>query len=399
MLEKLGSVTIVTNPAVEVDAIHDFCQAVGQKCVFLSFTPPHKTVRGLRCKTIPVFAWEFADIPNEYWSGQPRQNWVNYLEQTGVAITHSKFAASAVKKSLGDDFPVHVLPSPVWENYQQLDVRNKPARLSIKGKVTDSYDVHPPADDDYKEPENVQASVNIELDLSDLLNGSSAISDVIATKFTRIDLPSVVFTSVFNPDDGRKNWEEMIRTFCYAFHDEADVCLVLKFVGNRSGMAEVRLLEVLYKCMPMKCRVIALYDYLDSETYRQLLCATHYTVNASSGEGQCLPLMEFMSAGVPAITPFHSAMTDYVDKDCAFEVASVPQLTYWPHDPRRKFRTYKFSIDELSLVNAYKSAYEQFKSDKPAYWRMSEKAKSSLKAFCSREVILARLEEVLNKSV
>lgn len=399
MLEELGSVVIVTNPAEEVDAIYDFCQAVKQPCVFLSFTPPHKTVRGLRCKTIPVFAWEFADIPDEPWSGQPRQNWANYLSQTGIVITHSNFAAQAVKKSLGDGFAAHVLPSPIWENYLQFDVRNKPRELSIQGKITDSYDVHPPEDDDYKEPENVQANVSIELDLFDLLNTSSEEMDSTDKKITQIELPAVVFTSVFNPDDGRKNWDEMIRTFCSAFHDVDDVCLLLKFVGNRSGMAEVRLLEVLYKCMPMKCRVIALYDYLDGETYRQLLAATHYTVNTSSGEGQCLPLMEFMSAGIPAVTPFHTAMADYADEHCAFEVASVTQLTYWPHDPRRKFRTYRYCIDELSLVNAYKSAFKLVNEDEAKYWQMSENAKLNLKAFCSRELIRARFEKLLQDVV
>ncbi len=65
VLEELGTVVRVSQPEVEVDAIFDVCEYLGQECVFFSFAPPQLTPLGLRCRTIPVFAWEFPDIPVE----------------------------------------------------------------------------------------------------------------------------------------------------------------------------------------------------------------------------------------------------------------------------------------------------------------------------------------------
>src|SRR5471030_77618 len=67
ILERMGIVVPVTDPAREVDAIYRNAQAHGESCVFLSFSPPHKTAIGLECPTIPVFAWEFNTIPQEMW--------------------------------------------------------------------------------------------------------------------------------------------------------------------------------------------------------------------------------------------------------------------------------------------------------------------------------------------
>src|SRR5207253_6814427 len=38
----------------------------------------------------------------------------------------------------------------------------------------------------------------------------------------------VVYVSVFNPKDGRKNWHQLITAFCWAFREIDDATLVLK---------------------------------------------------------------------------------------------------------------------------------------------------------------------------
>ena len=84
-----GAVEVVHDVRGQVDAIYEICRHVGEPCLFLSFAPPHRTPLDLECPTIPVFAWEFPDIPNESWDGEPRHDWRFVLGKTGLAITHS----------------------------------------------------------------------------------------------------------------------------------------------------------------------------------------------------------------------------------------------------------------------------------------------------------------------
>jgi hypothetical protein len=69
VLERLGIVVAVGDPANEVDALYRSAAAHGESCIFLSFTPPHQTLIDLECPTIPIFAWEFDTIPSEVWHG------------------------------------------------------------------------------------------------------------------------------------------------------------------------------------------------------------------------------------------------------------------------------------------------------------------------------------------
>ena len=112
VLEMLGEVIVIGDPALEVDHHYDMATANREACVFLSFTPPHNTCLGLRCPTIPVFAWEFDSIPNEHWLNDPRQDWCHVLKTCGSAITHSELTVRAVKEKLGADFPIISIPSP-----------------------------------------------------------------------------------------------------------------------------------------------------------------------------------------------------------------------------------------------------------------------------------------------
>ena len=63
LLSRFGEVIRIEDPQNEVDEHYQQAQAAGQPCVFLSFSPPHLTTLGLRCPTIPVFAWEFSSMP------------------------------------------------------------------------------------------------------------------------------------------------------------------------------------------------------------------------------------------------------------------------------------------------------------------------------------------------
>lgn len=66
-LQRLGEVVVIADPAREVDTLYREALERGERCIFLSFSPPHLTRRDLACPTIPVFAWEFSSMPGETW--------------------------------------------------------------------------------------------------------------------------------------------------------------------------------------------------------------------------------------------------------------------------------------------------------------------------------------------
>jgi glycosyltransferase involved in cell wall biosynthesis len=140
VLRRLGTVHVVRNPAEEVDDIHSACMARGETCLFLSFAPPQSTPLGLRCPTIPVIAWEFGTIPTGGWPGDPREDWRLVLRQTGRAMTISDFAARAIRATIGADYPVAFIPTPLWnrQTARPCGPPGDPVTLVVDGLVWDS---------------------------------------------------------------------------------------------------------------------------------------------------------------------------------------------------------------------------------------------------------------------
>ncbi|VFT47670.1 putative glycosyltransferase [Pseudomonas aeruginosa] len=143
ILESLGQVHLVQSTD-EVDPLYRQLHEQGEDCLFLSFTPPHKAARDLQCPMLCVVAWEFESIPDVAWDGDPAQDWSQVLAGHGAAITLSEQTARAVRRVLGEDFPVLALPTPIWEEFaaiRQQGERN-PVKsgetLQLKGCVIDS---------------------------------------------------------------------------------------------------------------------------------------------------------------------------------------------------------------------------------------------------------------------
>lgn len=214
-------------------------------------------------------------------------------------------------------------------------------------------------------------------------------------KDSALELSGVIFTALFNPYDGRKNWADMLTAFCAAFRDVPDATLIFK-LGHREYESAMHDMLIWMARMPTyKCRVVLLHGYLEGGDFDSLIRASAFAVNASHGEGQCLPLMEFLSCGKPAIAPRHSAMRDYIDEDVAFVVDSWLDASAWSHDPRLAYRTCRHQLNWASLVGAYKAAYECVKKDPERYNRMSDAAIERMRMHCSQALATERLKTFL----
>ena len=383
VLERLGQVIEVSNPDELVDRLYFDCQSRGEDCVFLSFSPPHRTPIHYACPTIPVFAWEFSTIPTDTWHGEPRHDWRLVLDKVGAAITHSSFTVTAVRDAMGPDYPISAIPAPVWDRFagRGRNLGQQPlaeqVRLSLRGLLIDSrnLDLRPygPAALREGEPVDFDAPVGEH----------------------ELVLDGVIYTSVFNPYDGRKNWQDMLSAFCTTFRECADATLVLKLTHHDIADALNDMLHHLYKNQDYRCRIVLIHGFLADADYERLVQATSFVVNSSFGEGQCLPLMEFMSCGKPAVAPCNTAMADYIDGQNTFIVDSTDELTAWPHDPRAAYRTLRYVTNWDSLCSAYQASYQVARHDAPRYARMSAHAVSRLQAFCSQAATEQRLQAFL----
>lgn len=210
-----------------------------------------------------------------------------------------------------------------------------------------------------------------------------------------ITLDGIIFTAVLSPKDGRKNWQDILTAFATSFRDRPEATLVLKMIGNDAAYWWWEFHLIVKRLPPFVCQIVVLTGFLEERTYEALIGATHFVVNASLAEGQCLPLVEFMSAYRPAIAPRHTAMLDYITADNALIVASSVEFCAWPHDPRNHLNTTRHRIEWASLRDAFTQAWRIATADPVCYAAMAHAAAASVRAYCADDVAGPRLAAFL----
>ncbi len=575
VLRRMGTVHVVADPAREVDVIYTACRGRDEECFFLSFAPPHDTSLGLSCPTIPVIAWEFGTIPTQVWDDEPRHDWRYVLRQCGRAITISGFAADVIARTMGGNFPVASIPTPVWDRLATMRARIAPepppdrAPVAVDGFIWDSRSAHfflgmnlPPipagtarpapgaslrdwrwslaeeaaaeaqiqaspqaaapeeqadapasrpvelAPDDgattqpdhdgreaatigpeplhhsaqsipqltlrwYREvardalplpvtrgvslagraarrvrralraapsavaptaQDNTAASEGVGAAVPEITDPSPRQTAAPLPAPTRPAIPhplpdepplpepvlavfspdpysdaeppkpspqavlaldGIVFTSVLAPKDGRKNWQDILSAFAIAFADTPDATLVFKMIGADAAFWWWEFHDIITRLPQFSCRVIVLQGYLTDDMYQQLIGNTHFVVNASLAEGQCLPLVEFMSGGRPAIAPAHTAMLDYITAANAFIVGGDVEYCAWPHNPGNDLVATRYRVDWASLHDAFTQAYAVATSDADRYRAMGVQASATMQRYCGDAAISAALQDIL----
>ncbi|WP_339463646.1 glycosyltransferase [Pseudomonas sp. EA_105y_Pfl2_R69] len=444
-LERLGTVLLVKSTD-EIERLSEQYRAAGEEVVFLSFSPPHQVPLGLSCPTVVVFAWEFDTLPSVAWDDNPQNDWRYTLANLQGAICTSQETASLVKQATAEDFPVISLPAPVWDRYKSLgSAGGLPVELGDRvfpfaGIVIDSPLLGLSADGLVRKPSEVPAEPEPEPEpepelpppsgaltqawqlskalfngwLEEISRPLQLASQIAPTTETstpavapadnaapaapplhQVNVSGVVYTTVLNPADSRKNWVELITAFCWVFKEREDATLVVKMTHHDLEYYRIVLITLLSRLAPFSCRVIVLHGFLEDEQYRELIKASTYYVNASSGEGLCLPLMEFLSAGKPGIAPVHSAMSDYVDEHLAFLLKCSLEPFCWPHDPTGVFMTHRHRLNWHSLVKAYQDSYQVAQAGPEHYRNMSQHAFKKMQAFASVDVVTTPLDTFL----
>ncbi len=664
--ERLGSVTIVEDPAAEADAAYDRCRARGEDCVLIAFTAPQNLPDVRRCPVVPLIAWEFERIPDEPWGGNPRNDWRVALAGCACVITLSEHAAAAVKRTMGADFPVLSVPVPLWERMDGVRERCRsaredgPHRISVDGAIVDTRDyemgpdrlcskrpyasyalelwdgreqaldfqLHSPdvgallgfyrpepwgawscnaeasialpwllhgdvelelevraygrnqgrrlvaslgdafqplrigggeeshvlrftldrparllyilgidprpltgaaeqrsigmgisglrvrraaeaatqglvrfelregkcegvlpqdfwapeswgtwsastapwlvlprpvrgrislqlemigharnagapitlylgaqvhsiiapadvetleLDFDLQEPAQVLGftgvssepiaasdnhrnlgiglcSVTIE-ELDDVTALSPAPGTVQAHVRQQLALEGLVYTSVLNPLDDRKNWVMLVSAFCTAFADREDVTLLLKMTHNVQRSYIFELHKLMQRLPAFACRVVAVHGFLDEQDYGELIRRTDFYVNVSKAEGLCIPLMEFMSCGKPALAPRHTSLLDYLDDSNSIAIEATTEPCIWPHDERAVLRTLQYRVSWESTVAALRRSFSAYHEDPDSYRRMGAAAAGAMQRYCGIDGVTAGIGAFLDAAL
>lgn len=425
-LERIGRVVQIQNRE-EVDALYRKHSAAGEQVVFLSVSPPHQTPLGLSCPTVSLFAWEFDSLPNQTWDDEPQNDWGYVFSRIQGAICTSRESAQLVTEASHGELPVIALPAPVWDRYAHLGPLEGwifgPGKryFSFAGTVIDSPILGLSADGLVRKADSAAAGSDGEgaavarprarIGLKNAARqsltllrswlgemrgaGKSSAPGVIKPRVQKVPVAGVVYCTVLNPADGRKNWVDIVTAFCWAFRDTEDATLVVKMTHHDLEYYRVVLLTLLSRLAPFKCRVLVLHGFLEDEQYQELIRASNFYVNASTGEGLCLPLMEFLASGKPAIAPAHTAMADYLSPSSSFILRTCLEPACWPHDPTGMLLTRKHRLDWQSLKEAFRESYDLAKDHPRRYQDMSREARIQMGSFASVERVAVPLERFL----
>ncbi|HET8706142.1 MAG TPA: glycosyltransferase family 1 protein, partial [Pseudomonadales bacterium] len=243
VLHHLAQVIEVKSTS-EVDALFSEYSNNGHDVVFLSVSPPQQTPLNLQCPTICLFAWEFDSLPDQEWGGDKRNNWYYVFSRIAGAIATSEEAVQLVKKLMGQNYPVVSAPAPIWDRYSRLFAVHRPTLeervFKFDGVVFDSHKLGlsvdglvpkaPVARAEREESETLAdipaapvpvsvRRIGVKQWLAEKKQGSiqllkqwahEAVTPFKRKKLQELKISGVIYSTVLNPADGRKNWIDII---------------------------------------------------------------------------------------------------------------------------------------------------------------------------------------------
>lgn len=433
-LEQVGQWELVPHP--ESSLHYRAARAVEEGCrpVHLSLTPLQSAYLTPAVPSIVFPFWEFPRIPDRDFRFDTRQNWARVSRHAALIITACRLTADGFRKA-GVTCPIEIVPVPLepddfqipaWSPYHQvrLQCRHVVVGAGQQQVVGETVD---PVSEPVPEP-RLQGMARVRRGVKNrykrhirpLLSERAAntISQAKLRLVRRLHraglervvpapprvpmdtlvLGGLVYTSIFNLGDDRKNPRDLLSAFLIAFRDRPDVTLVLKLAANpATEWHELERLHHLYASLGLehRCRLVVIPDFLTEPQMRDLLQATTFYVNTSRAEGACLPLQRALAAGRPGIAPRHTAMADYMDDRIGFVIGSDPEPTHWPHDPERRCETTWHRLVWPDLRDQYLRSAKIADHDPETYHRLATAARSRMLKTATQQVSAQALSHAL----
>jgi glycosyltransferase involved in cell wall biosynthesis len=426
LLRRWGPTIEVTRPESRLDYALWRARRQNLEPIHLSFLPLHMTYLAHGAPNIAVPAWEFPDIPDTDFHNNPRNNWRRIADHLSVIVTHCHITRNAFLRA-GVKPPVHLVPVPIpkdyfqvppWERKQQVTLDCPcyvfPLPASSSEQASDpwlspdrsSVPLKERARHIYKNyvkprlPRGIHRGLTLAVRTVRALRSARALDvDIPYPLSPKLELSGVVYTTVFNPFDPRKNFQDMLSAYLLALGDCDDATLVIKLVLCPE-LAAQGLKNMIHYYLSLglhhRCKLVFVNTYLPDELMVELTRGSTYYLNTSRAEGSCLPLQNFLAAGRPGVAPAHTGMADYLDDDIAFTIACHPEPAAWPHDPEHRLRTTWQRLVWWSLHNQLRNSYEVARKDSSRYQNLAAHGRERLAAFASAESVWPALAAALN---
>jgi hypothetical protein len=394
MLERWGKVIPVPKPEQNLEAAIRDARAQGLDPVHLSVLPFQDVCLARTAPNIVMPAWEFPDVPDHGFDDNPQNDWPATADRCDLVLVSGPFTEQALRKG-NAKVPIRTVQVPTPNDYFSIP----------EWEASQTKRVDCPA---YVFPQPLKAPLNAKQLFSkgceyvtSKLRGGRQKPPLMPqhTSTLPLELSGIVYTSVFNPMDGRKNWKDLLTGFLYALGDRKDATLVLKLITKNASAVKEVVEFYQHRDIPHCCKVVVICDFLAEDQMCRLAEASTYYLQTTKAEGNCLPLMNFLAAGRPGISPDHSAMSDYFDESVGFVIESHPEPAPWPHEKRLRYRSTWGRLVWPSIVDQIRESYHLAKERPEQYADMAERCRTKMHGWAGFEAVWQRLHGALEALV
>ncbi len=428
LLERWGEVVPAPRDPGGIESAIRAARRRGLQPIQLSFLPFQDVYLTASAPNVVFPFWEFPDVPAEAFDGNARNNWVAMANRCDLLLVCGQFTVEAFQRA-GIRTPIRVVPVPTPDEYFRIPrwSADKITHLACPAYVFPNPDVAPQqlwdAPDAEHHDDHRPSRPSFKRELLGKLRVTyrrlmkPLIPPVVheamrhrvrpigydpwrsylwSCRREQFELSGIVYTSIFSPHDGRKNWQDLLSAFVLALRDRPDATLIVKLIAKERLTVEKVLHYYRTLGLAHRCKVVFVTDYLSAEQMLELARASAYYLTTTRAEGCCLPLLNYLAAGRPGVAPCHSAIGDYFGPEMGFIIGSSRERTIWPQDRRIRFKTTWHRLEWPSVVEQIRSSYELARDDGAGYETLAAAARTRMTQWVAAESVWPRLREALD---
>lgn len=305
----------------------------------LSFYPPER-LRVLKgAYNVNCFAWEFDRLrllseTTDFHAFSDQTAMLAIADEIWVPSEHG---AEAVRQTVSGT-PVRMVAAPVLNNLARRPRAARPDGNDVSRGARALHDIA-------FQPLAVLPRIQSQMNEGAASRQSSALAVLGRTVEEK---PTVVFLSVFNAHDYRKQVGMMIEGFIKFAEAHPEAILLLKMTTPDTAntindiVLKEQIMDIGRMVPPMISeKVWITKQVLTRDELNNLYDVASYYICTSYAEGQNLPLIEAMGRGVVPVSVDHTAMSSYISEDTAIVMPSERR----PFDKRLTRRYGMFGLE------------------------------------------------------
>lgn len=389
-LDNLGIDYQILNEVAGIPDIREISSS--KKVIHIGFYPPEKINLLKGAYNIICFAWEFERLrlPSENPSYNAFSDQATMLNLADEIWVPSKHGVESIKPSLNNI--VTYMPSPAIFD-QAVRGRRKPSTKRALIKTSASL-------------KNISwVPLNVLPRLQNVMSNnsqkeSSSIQKIISRK-TEND--PIVYVSIFNAHDYRKNIDSLIRGFDAFSKEYPHAYLFLKLAddqkpheGPNGSLLHGQMSSPSSLVPSISSENIWLtWDAFTRDQMNGLFDLSRFYICSAIAEGQNLPLIESMTRKSVPISVRHTAMEDYI-YDHNSIIINHKKIKA-PIEFSQRYKIYGVSLDFSDEKDVYNALVKSTLLSEEEYSSKSISAFDTVSSVFGPNRIAERLEELLSQ--